>query len=328
MTTPLRSLGGNYFRSSRAQRTCCHFLRISIGVGEAARTAANTAFFGPPAPGADHNLTATSIASGTPTVGSPALTQRHNLTATGVNSGTPTVGSPALTQRHALTATGINSGVPTVGSPALTQNHSLTATGIASGVPTVGSPALTQNHSLTANSISAGAPTVGSPELTSSGGGECIPAFQPTAFQFDAFQTCEEGGPEVCVPAFQPNAFQFNGFQTCAEAPAEPPAQPPGIGTGAGQPVPSAPNRFRDAIREANEPRKVRKAKRKERKRPDPVTGLLAEVVESITPEVVAAEVERQRLLGEEINEIAARIELARQIIQDEEDALVVLLLA
>jgi hypothetical protein len=55
----------------------------------------------------------------------------------------------------------------------------------------------------------------------------CVPAFQPTAFQFDAFQTCEEA-PEVCVPAFQPNAFQFNAFQTCEEAPEETQTRPVG----------------------------------------------------------------------------------------------------
>lgn len=39
-------------------------------------------------------------------------------------------------------------------------------------------------------------------------------AFQPSAFQNDAFQV----GAAACIPAFQRNAFQ--GFQTCGAAPA------------------------------------------------------------------------------------------------------------
>lgn len=107
-----------------------------------------------------------------------------------------------------------------------------------------------------------------------------------------------------------------------------PPVQEGGGGTGAGQPVPSAPSRFRDAIREANKPRKAKRKKTRETEATKPVTGLLAEVAETIAPEAVAAEIERQRLLGEFIDELAARIELARQVLQDEEDAAIALLLA
>ena len=116
------------------------------------------------------------------------------------------------------------------------------------------------------------------------------------------------------------------------ETPDAPVGQPDTGGTGAGQPVggTSSPSPFRDAIREANRPRKpVKRAKRKlDEVETGPVSGLLAQIAAEVTPAQIEAEIQRALIIGDILDELEARASLARRILQDEQDAVIALILA
>lgn len=311
MTTPLRSLNGNYFQPRRGSRTCCNYLRPVIGGSNAAISAAHDAFF----------------------VETPGqITGR----ATGRGSANAVPERPIVPNDFGTSSGPISSGpisADIIEIAAASNSGAGTASGAGSATATGASLAASAGSAGGSGTATAtGASTA--PRAGSASGVGTASAVGSTAADGSAVGTATGQGFATAI-GFSLQVIQGTGTaqgvgSAVGVSPGAvlPPVQEGGGGTGAGQPVPSAPSRFRDAIREANKPRKAKRKKTRETEATKPVTGLLAEVAETIAPEAVAAEIERQRLLGEFIDELAARIELARQVLQDEEDAAIALLLA
>jgi hypothetical protein len=147
-----------------------------------------------------------------------------------------------------------------------------------------------------------------------------------------AFTASASLGGSAALAGSTSLTFDASGVLTGEAVEPEPQPEPEQPSGGAGQPVGgSSHSPYRRAIAEANRPSDPEEPKRRKRKQSaptEPSAGLLASAAEDIGPEAIAAEIARVEALGQQIDELAARMNLARQILQDEEDAILALLLA